>query len=80
MEKLITAVIVLLIAIPCYFGLRRIARQLVGKAKSCGCSSGSSCADHATCDHDQADAKEHHCNCDGECHCHSDLSCDKAKS
>lgn len=79
MEKIITLVIVLLIAFPCYLGLRRIATQLLGKAKGCGCSSGSACSDHGTCDQ-QTSEPEPECHCEGTCHCHHDLACDKTKA
>lgn len=76
MEHILTAVIVLVIAVPCYFGLRRIAAQLIGKAKGCGCSSpNSGCADHSLCEKDE-EKTEHHCTCGSDCKCQGELSCE----
>ncbi len=95
MEHLITVVIILLIALPCYLGLRRIARIVAGKTKGCGCSTSSTCtcSDSAVSATDAAsstyhhscgasvsdDSKEQHCQCGSECQCKQQLSCEQAK-
>lgn len=95
MEHLITVVIILLIALPCYLGLRRIARIVAGKTKGCGCSTNSS---SCTCSENTArapqaasqrahssaaaaleGAKDQHCQCGSECQCKQQLSCEQAK-
>ncbi len=94
MEHLITAVIVLLIALPCYFGLRRIVRIVAGKAKGCGCSTSSTCTCsesaesapdassmyHHSCGASESDdSKEQQCQCGSECQCKQHLACEQSK-
>ncbi|WP_303960889.1 hypothetical protein [Succinatimonas hippei] len=38
MDTLIIAVIVILVMIPCFLGLRRIFGTFTGKSSTCGCS------------------------------------------
>lgn len=70
-----TVIVIALIAIPCYFGLKRIARSFSRKGGNCGCESGSGCSDSCNCESssESSTKKEEESSCcccgqhDGDC-------------